>query len=267
MKRVDKRKEYWDNNYFAYWKDRVDKNSTNPLSETDIRPPDEKIFKKYFEIALALQTGSKKKILDVGLGFGRFIPVYRSYFDKNIWGIDISNQMIEEAGKIYPGLKEKFCVSSAERLPFQNKMFSFILCWEVFDATFQDQSLWEFQRTLEPGGIILVTGKNDNYLSSDVKAYIAEVNARKKGHPNFFTDTKLLIKNIKDFGFKIEKFYTFKLRDDFSKDKEAPQNSKAFYQYVLIIKKVKDISKQKLSYQIADKYSKTYQSKNMKVKQ
>lgn len=267
MKKIDKRKEYWDNNYFYYWKDRVDKNSINPLAKTDIHPPDEKIFKKYFEAALVLQSGSKKKILDVGVGFGRFIPIYRPYFDNNIWGIDIADQMVEEAKKIYPALKKHFYISSAESLPFPDNMFSFVLCWEVFDATFQDQTLWEFQRILEPGGIVLVTGKNNNYIPSDEKAYIAEVNARKKGHPNFFTDTKLLMENINDFGFKIEQFSPFKLRDDFSKNKVAPQNSKAFYQYVLIMKKVKNTSKQKLAYRITDKYSKTYQNKNMGAKQ
>ncbi len=266
MRKIDKRKEYWDNNYLVYWKDRVDKNSTNPLSKTDIHPPNEKIFIKYFEAALALQSGSKKKILDVGLGFGRFVPIYRPYFDKNIWGIDIADQMIQEAGRIYHELKEHFYISSSERMPFPNKMFSFILCWEVFDATFQDQTLWEFQRVLEPGGIVLVTGKNNNYSPLDEKAYIAEINARKKGHPNFFTDTKLLMKNISNFGFKVEKFYPFKLRDDFSKDKVAPRNSEVFYQYILIIKKVKDTLKKKLSYKVADKYSFSYKSKNAKVK-
>lgn len=262
MSKIDKRKEYWDNNYFGYWKDRTDKNSTNSLAKTDIHPPDKRIFKKYLGVALQLHSGLNKKILDVGLGFGRFIPIYKSFFANNIWGVDISNQMIKEAQKTYPEFKKNFYVSSTEELPFSGKTFSFILCWEVFDATFQDETLWEFQRVLNTDGIVLITGKNTNYLLSDEKAYVAEVNARKKGHPNFFTDTKLLMKKIGDFGFRIEKFYPFKLRGDFSEDKAAEEKSRAFYQYILILKKIRDVVKHRLAYKVSHKYSRTYQRKN-----
>ena len=43
-------------------------------------------------------------------------------------------------------------------------------------------------RVTELGGRILITGKNDKYYADDEQAYIAEEAARKKGHPNYFTD-------------------------------------------------------------------------------
>lgn len=264
--KIDKRKEYWDNNYFGYWKDRVNILSSNPLSKTDIHPPDINIFKKYYRKTLNFLSGISGGILDVGVGFGRFIPVYKVSFGSKIWGVDISEQMTKEAQKSYPYLRKKLLVASAEALPFPKNIFSLLICWEVFDATFQEQALWEFQRVLKLGGVALVTGKNTNYLQSDIKAYIAEVNARKKNHPNFFTDTKLLIKKIDDFGFKVEKFYPFRKRGDLSDNNPASLNNKCFYQYVLIIKKIRDVFRCNLNYKIAHKYSRAYRRKD-KVKQ
>lgn len=50
----------------------------------------------------------------------------------------------------------------------------------------------------------MLTGKNINYCDDDIEAYVAEVNARKKKHPNSFTDILKLEELLKIRGFSLK---------------------------------------------------------------
>jgi ubiquinone/menaquinone biosynthesis C-methylase UbiE len=186
-KSTDKRKKYWENQYLEYWQDRVSKNSKSSLLRTDIRPAGLSVFNHYYNLAISYLDDKPPKIIDVGIGFGRFVSIYKRDFGNNIWGTDISEKMVNECKRLHPEIRQHLLTVPAECQPFLANFFSFIVCWAVFDATYQEKALWEFQRLLEPRGILLLTGKNTKYLSSDLKAIVAEKKAREKGHPNYFT--------------------------------------------------------------------------------
>ena len=69
---------------------------------------------------------------------------------------------------------------------------------------YQTEALIEINRICKKGARVLITGKNDNYCDNDKLAMEAEIGARKKGHPNYFTDVRKLLKNINKFGFRID---------------------------------------------------------------
>lgn len=260
---MDKRIKYWDNNYVNYWKDRVSEYSQNKLAQKDVLPPDVKIFKKYYGKTLKYLNQEATQILDVGIGFGRFVPLYRKRFASNISGSDISQGMVNECQKLHPEITGQVIVAPAENQPFKNNSVDLIICWATFDATHQEKALREFQRLLKIGGVALITGKNDDYYISDKKAMIAEINARKKGHPNFFTDVKNLIPHLNELGFKLLNIYCYKRRGDASKDLYFEGLKNKFYEYILIVQKNKNMKKRKLSFTVGDKFSQTFKNRNV----
>lgn len=259
----DHRKQYWENNYLKYWQERTDQQKEDQVSVKDIKPPDQIVFEKFYQIALKSLNVKNGPILDIGVGFGRFIQVFRKRFKDDIWGTDISESMTTSAKESFPELKKKLFTADAEEQPFKDQKFAFINCWAVFDATYQDKVLFEIQRLLQVGGVAIITGKNTNYYQTDKKAYVAEVNARKKGHPNFFTKVDFLVQHIDDFGLEVVGLYKFKRRGDWSKEMFGPADAKKFYEYILIVRKVKHLTQSKSGYKISEKYSQVFQQKNV----
>lgn len=250
----DKRQKYWENNYLQYWKDRV--KSENTLSKRDSLPPDANIYKHFYkEIVSALEK--KGNMLDVGTGFGRFLSLFKKDFLNKVWATDISQQMIMYCRKMYPDLKKHFFAAPAEKQPFTKKYFSFINVWATFDAVYQEKALKHFCELLDNNGFLLLTGKHCNYYDTDKKALEAEINARRKGHPNYFTDAKKLIFILERNGFKILHRYFFKKRGDFSKLKYVNKMPEKFYEYAIIVRKTKNKLYRKFP-KFSYKFSKTF---------
>lgn len=263
---MDKRVKYWESNYVNYWQDRVSDHSQNKLAKKDVVPPDVKIFKKYYKISLKYLNKDSNQVLDVGIGFGRFVSLYKERFINNIWGSDISQGMVDECKKNYPEISKQIKTAPAETQPFKDSSMDLLICWATFDATYQEQSLLEFQRLLKDGGIALISGKNDNYMKNDNKAMAAEIGARKKKHPNYFTDVNFLEKHIFDFGFELKRIFKFKRRGDFAQDLCALGRPKKFYEYVVVLKKNKNVRNQNNVSKIASKFSKVWEQTNKEVK-
>lgn len=96
----DKRKKYWDGEYYEYWKKRVEEANdpsigTSKIVETDAKTPDDKIY----EWLINQSRIGKGKILEVGCGWGRLFEIY-SENSLLIYAIDISRKMVEEAKEI-----------------------------------------------------------------------------------------------------------------------------------------------------------------------
>ena len=172
----------------------------------------------------------------MGCGWGRHFPLYEQ-FGVEIYGVDISSKMIEEARKNYKNTVVNLEVSTAEKLPFDDGEFDFLCCLGVFDATYQEVALAEMLRVVKLNGRIVVTGKNANYCLDDDEASAAEVGARNKGEPNYFTDTPLMIKQLEALGHTVKSAYYFKRRGDFTNKKFVTEMPAKFYEYLLIIEK------------------------------
>ena len=114
-----------------------------------------------------------------------------------------------------------------------------IIFFGVFDACNQEIVIQELFRVLKTDGILLVTGKNNKYFEDDEDAFIAEVNARKKGHPNYFTDVYNFVNQLQQHNVKILEEYYFLRRGDFPKNQAICVLPERFYEWALLVKKTK----------------------------
>ena len=224
---------HFDKEYVEYWKNRIISNSDgSKVAQEDIA---DFYIKK-------LQISQVDKVLDLGCGHGRFYPVISQY-SKNIYGMDVTYDAINEAST-FPYIS--LIKGSAENSNFADKSFTKVISWGVFDVVEQEKGFLEVNRILKNNGMFLVTGKNNSYCHDDSQAFVAERNAKLKEFPNHFTDVSLLIKNIGKFGFEVINAYVFKKRGDLGENKFVSLNLNNidinFYEYVLILKKHKEIS-------------------------
>lgn len=233
------RKAYWDEKYYEYWKGRVEESKDNTTTESNLIKGDvktegdeiyEEVFKKH-----PFHPGN---ILEVGCAWGRWFSIYQQY-QLNIYGVDISKAMIDRAKtkwgheQIVNSLQE----AEAEDLPFDNEYFDNLTCLAVFDATYQDRALYEIFRVVKPGGVIYLTGKNDDYHDDDTLALDAEIGARKKGHPNYFTDVKAMIQQILNNNHNVIGAYFYPRRGDFALLAYEEAMPVKFYEYLLILRR------------------------------
>jgi len=254
------RNEYWNEKYYEYWKSRVDEANTQKGRSTIIKNDSVTTSDLiYFSAINLLEIQKTDAVLEIGCGFGRSIS-YISDLCKRVSAIDISEKMIVEAKKNNGTVKNvDFFVSEAENTPFSNESFDKVICFAVFDALNQTQSLLEMNRVLKNNGKLLITGKNDHYSQHDVEAINAEEGARKKQHPNFFTDVNKLVGMLNvSFGFEIvvEKYYP--KRGDFTKNIFNSNKPGSFYEYLFVLKKINP------GLSISSNISKTF--KNLKIK-
>jgi len=79
---------------------------------------------------------------------------------------------------------------------------------------------------------VLLTGKNTHYHAADAPALAAEENARRKDHPNFFTDYSSMRLKLVAKGVKIREERFFISRGDFSVSKSISELPPMFYEYL-----------------------------------
>lgn len=253
------RKEYWNNTYVQYWKEKVNEANTDNgiyINKGDIKTGSDNVLQFLID-ELKIFPGTS--VLDVGCGFCRIYPLLKKQSD--YFGCDISEDMIAEAKIQHPELSSKLTVSEAETLPYPNNFFDYIICFGVYDACYQESALMEMLRVLKIGGKLIITGKNSSYKLDDEKAYIAEIKAREKNHPNYFTDVKAMLASIKSIASIIcEKYFIY--RGDFSEYKYTESIPDSFYEYALIIQKTNEINSGLEFPKFSYKYSATYRIKN-----
>ncbi len=230
------RQAYWDN-YINYWLKRVEDSNTH--TDNEDKMADDSIMESYITLLIdSLKNelgGGQYKILDYGCGFGRAYP----YFEKHnclYYGCDIAQSCIEYMSSHHPTAQVQKLLPN-DTIPFGNEQFDGIFCYGVFDACFQHITLYEILARLKVGGIALITGKNDNYLESDEMALIAEVGARKNKHPNYFTNTPLVIEELKKRNFNILQSRFFLKRQDGATNTYTLDMPSQFYTYALLIQK------------------------------
>lgn len=234
MKKDDPRKAYWNDQYMEYWRSRVNEagDGKSKIIGGDSNTEGDEVYDEVFS-RFGFNQGN---LLEVGCAWGRMFPLYLSY-GLQISGVDISKAMIDAARKDWADIEgiADLKESPAEELPFPDCNFDNLSCLAVLDATYQNLAFTEFLRVTKPGACIYITGKNDLYFSDDEEAYAAEVGARGKSHPNFFTDTKKMIRLLEEQGHKIEQGYYFPRRGDFAAFNYEKIMPERYYEYLLVI--------------------------------
>ncbi len=241
MKTGQERKNYWNEKYYEYWKSRVDEAGgevdESAIIQGDSKTEDDSVYEEVFEAHPFL----KGNLLEVGCAWGRMFRVYQQY-GVEIHGVDISKAMIDAAKKIYtddPQIKS-IQESEAEKVPFDDAFFDNLSCLATFDATFQKETLREFLRVLKMGGNLYLTGKGADYPADDQQAMDAEIGARGKGHPNFFTDVPRMVDLLQKNGHRIQASYYYPRRGDFGRNHYETQIPDKFYEWFLVIQKGSD---------------------------
>ena len=255
---------FFDKTYLEYWNNIQKDSSSSEVRKIEV--PSDEIVSAYIAF---LKIRRQDVILDLGCSYGRLYPAL-SVYSRNIHGVDVDLDAINEAKKCkYVSLVK----GKAEETNFASDFFDTIVCWAVYDCVNQNEALIEANRILKVGGKLLITGKNTNYRIDDNSAFIAERNAKLKSFPNHFTDVYKLINNMNLFGFKLIYAFGFEERGDLARNISFKIDSKytmEFYEYVLIMEKVGDISEEALQFSFFEQISdvskslcKKYDYKNM----
>lgn len=236
LSRMD-RKTYWNEAYYEYWKRRTEEgpiSGPSAIVPGDVRTQADDVYGRVF----AQIPFAEGRLLDVGCAWGRLFPLYLER-PVAVHGVDISSAMITAARDAWAGHDriEYLGEAEAEALPFENGYFQNVVCIAVFDATNQSVALEEFFRVLAPRGFLYLTGKNTHYHRDDDLAISAEEGARRKGHPNFFTDYERMIAQINAAGHEVVASWRFARRGDFSTFTVAAETETLFYEWFVVVRK------------------------------
>ena len=221
-------RDYWNAEYVEYWKRRSRDAEERPLDPAEV--PGSAVFEGLID---ALEPNPGGLVLDLGVGFGRMVPAFHAR-GVRVCGVDVSIDMLRSARADFSA-DCTFLLADGHQLPLRPAAFDIVFCWGTFD-TFRDQALGvrEMVRVLRPGGRLLITGKNSAYCPDDEEARIAEEAARRKGHPNFFTDYDELIRWAAQAGARPIQSFFCKYRGDLSQNKMLTERPDCFYEYVFM---------------------------------
>ncbi|MCL6096664.1 MAG: class I SAM-dependent methyltransferase [Patescibacteria group bacterium] len=145
-----------------------------------------------------------KRLLDIGCGPGAVISIgyYKKFNGVQIYGIDNLKKNINRVKKRFPGGIFKY--SKAEKLPFPDSFFDYILARHVLEHVDDvDKTLLEIQRVTKKGATLIIAvphSRMENVLKKLDPHYLG------KGHHHkrmFSQDS--LVNLLKKYGFSIDK--------------------------------------------------------------
>ncbi len=154
---------------------------------------------KFIEL---IDSGSKKKVLDVGSGAG-YDSKYLSENGCETIGIDMSESFIEIAKEVAP--KARILKMDMRSIDFPDASFDGIYAAASLIHIVREEApkvIESFNRILKPDGIVLITvkqGEGEKYVRTIVSDNLLE------GSDRFFTFFQLdeLIKLVENSGFKV----------------------------------------------------------------
>ena len=132
------------------------------LEELDARPLDRALLTGFAEL---VQASGRAPIADIGCGPGR-VTAYLDGMGAPAFGIDLSPHMVEQARRIYPGLR--FETGSMLALDLPDRYLSGIVAWYSIIHVPDDQlprAFAEFFRVLVPGDHLLLAFQASSNVS------------------------------------------------------------------------------------------------------
>lgn len=165
--------------------------------------------KAYFPMMKwALQTTNKtagKTILDVGIGNGLSSEYLNRQFPEcELYGIDISEEAIQEARKRFKRLEVDFTVQAIENTRFADNQFDLICAFQThFHWEKLQEAFTEINRLLKPEGRLLLACE-----FSKIKIYLSEL-TKTDNFQRFLAISNLTIVSMETAGgfvrYEIEK--------------------------------------------------------------
>jgi SAM-dependent methyltransferase len=156
----------------AHWKDIEQSTST--------------LIKKYI-------TGSKAKILDVGVGMGR---LFEDFSGHDLYGMDISKRYLQYSKS--KGIN--VCLSLIEDMPYKNEYFDVVISTDVLEHVFDlNASIKMILAVLKAGGLLFVRVP----IREDLSPYLADNFPYNYVHIRNFDENNLRLLFEKVFNLKI----------------------------------------------------------------
>lgn len=101
----------------------------------------------------------RRAMLEIGVGTGEAFVAFGQRYDLAV-AFDISHAMVTMARR-KAATAGRFCVASAEVLPFRDRSFDAVLCMDVLEhVNSPAAAMREIGRVLAPGGVAYVTTPN-----------------------------------------------------------------------------------------------------------
>ncbi|MBU0675969.1 MAG: class I SAM-dependent methyltransferase [Proteobacteria bacterium] len=255
----DHEKEYFNTpEYIAYLKrncELIDRDTGN--RDETFTSPHMDIIIKYTD-QLGIEPG--RQMLEIGCGLGRLVDYLGKHYGIDISGIDVSDETCKLAMERLSQSSGEIKVGSAEKIPFPDSSFDYVLCWGVFDLTDQGYAIAEMLRVLKVGGKLLLTGKNNEFMPDDEDAQIAEIKSREKNIPNHYTDYNALKQLVESNGANLALEHFFLRRGDFMAGRYVINQPAQFQEYCVIVQK--ESIELPVINEISDSYSKTWRQKH-----
>ena len=106
-----------------------------------------------------------KRVLEIGCGVGRLFPGLSELFGE-VWGIDVSAEMIKQGLRLCPVRDARFMVGNGEDLTgIEDESVDYCLANDVFVCIPKREIVWtylrEIQRVLKPGGVFQLQFTNN----------------------------------------------------------------------------------------------------------
>ncbi|MBM3205809.1 class I SAM-dependent methyltransferase [Candidatus Shapirobacteria bacterium] len=115
----------------------------------------------------------KENLIDIGAGYGRFVPLYAFLFKKCLL-VEPSGKLLNDArlmAKSYPHLE--FLKSYVEKLPLKDKSFQVaILIRVAHHLKDLETMVMEVHRILKPGGFFILEFANKRHLKNCLEAML-----------------------------------------------------------------------------------------------
>lgn len=103
------------------------------------------------------------RLLDLGCGDGRLVPLWQSLTGADAHGLDLSPAAMDAAQKSYPGIH--YIQGDATKTTYQDSYFDLVICQEVLEHIEQQTLLVdECARVLQSGGYLILTTPNKYYF-------------------------------------------------------------------------------------------------------
>lgn len=116
------------------------------------------------------------RVLDIGCGTGEFILKLKSYRrDINIFGVDISSEMINIAKKKSTFDRDvDFQIGDVEDMPYDDDYFDYVTCAHSFHHyPNKDKAVNEMHRVLKNNGkVMIIDGYKDGFLGRFIFDFI-----------------------------------------------------------------------------------------------
>jgi ubiquinone/menaquinone biosynthesis C-methylase UbiE len=161
---------------------------------------------------LDAHSSKKGKLLDAGCGPATLVRDFlaRGY---DVWGIDCSKRMIEEARRNISELNDHFAQGDIENMAFPSESFDIVVSLGVLHYLKDERpSLREIRRVLKPGGLSIVSISNAFSPSQIIRKMLAPMRTLlgcRQKHSAFFSGVNGWIRSpwsidhfLKDIGLR-----------------------------------------------------------------